>query len=246
MRDDLEQQEQRWGLALQSACFGVWDLDLRSQQVHYSPQWKALLGYGNSNEADSTTLWRSRVHPEDLQPMLKALGRHLAGTSPGYEMEFRLRAADGRYHWVLSRGRVVERDAQGQALRAVGTLTDLSDRHELEQTRLERDRAEAASRAASAFLSRISHELRTPLNAVLGFAQLLAKGLGKAPVEEQQRQVAQIEKAGWHLLRLIDELLDQGRQSGQIEAPLDAERPPVKPPQAAWESASRAPPPGVP
>lgn len=211
MRRDLQALEQRWGLALQSAGFGVWDLDVRSQTVHYSPQWKAMLGYEATDEPDSTATWRARVHPEDLQPMLESLSAHLAGRDPGYEMEFRLRAADGSYRWVLSRGRVVERDTQGQPLRAVGTLTDLTDRREAERLRIERDRAEAASNAKSEFLARMSHELRTPLNAVLGFAQLLSSRIGLAPPDEQRRHAAHIEQAGWQLLQMIDDVLDLSR-----------------------------------
>lgn len=216
MQRALQELEQRWGLALQSAGFGVWDLDITSQTVRYSPQWKAMLGYGSSDEPDSTAVWRSRVHPDDLQPMLDALNSHLDGSVPTYEMEFRLRAADGRYRWVLSRGRVVERDAQGRATRAVGTLTDLTDRHEAERLRLERDRAEATARAKTDFLARMSHELRTPLNAVLGFAQLLSQRIGSPDLDEQRQYVGHIEQAGWHLLKLINDVLDLSRiESGE-------------------------------
>jgi PAS domain S-box-containing protein len=207
MRQALEALEKRWGLAVQSASFGVWDLNVPAGTVHYPPQWKALLGYDAPDVADTTATWRSRVHPDDLQPMLDALNGHLSGRNASYAAEFRLRAADGRYRWVLSRGRVVERDAAGQALRAIGTLTDLTERRELEQLRLERDRAEATSRAKTEFLARMSHELRTPLNAVLGFAQLLARR--SAPSDNEQRSYAKhIEDAGWQLLTLVDTVLD--------------------------------------
>jgi PAS domain S-box-containing protein len=214
MRDDLQQLEQRWGLALQSAGFGVWDLDVRRQRVSYSPQWKAMLGYADADGVDATGVWRGRVHPDDLQPMADALNAHLTGRAAAYAHEFRLRAADGSYRWVLSRGRVVERDANGAAVRAVGTLTDLTDRREAERMRVERDRAEAASRAKSEFLARMSHELRTPLNAVLGFAQLMSQRLGQAGVEEQRQQLAEVERAGWHLLQMVDDVLDQARIEG--------------------------------
>jgi PAS domain S-box-containing protein len=218
MRGDLQELEQRWALAVQSAGFGVWDLDVANQQVHYSPQWKAMLGYAAIDEADSTATWRSRVHPDDLQPMLTALTGHLAGTQTAYEIEFRLRAADGGYRWVLSRGQVVERDGDGRALRAIGTLTDLTDRHEAEVLRAERDRAEAASQAKTEFLARMSHELRTPLNAVLGFAQLLQQRSGSAGAAEQRRYAAHIEQAGWGLLRLIDNVLDLSRiETGRLD-----------------------------
>jgi PAS domain S-box-containing protein len=211
MRHDLMILEQRWGMALQTAGFGVWDLDTQRDEVHYSPEWKAMLVYEASDAPHSTATWRSRVHPDDLQPMLDALLAHLDGRRAMYEHEFRLRAADGWYRWVMSRGRVVERDARGRALRMIGTLTDISDRRQAEALRQARDRAEAANRAKTEFLARMSHELRTPLNAVLGFAQLLAQRLGGPGLDEQRRHVDHIEKAGWQLLNLIDDVLDLQR-----------------------------------
>jgi PAS domain S-box-containing protein len=216
MQRALQELEQRWGLALQNAGFGVWDLDIPHQTVRYSPQWKTMLGYTGNDEPDSTAVWRGRVHPDDLQPMLDALHSHFDGRAPTYEMEFRLRAADGRYRWVLSRGQVVERDAEGHATRAVGTLTDLTDRREAERLRLERDRAEATARAKTDFLARMSHELRTPLNAVLGFAQLLSQRIGSPDLDEQRQYVGHIEQAGWHLLKLINDVLELSRiESGE-------------------------------
>jgi PAS domain S-box-containing protein len=218
MHLDLKTLEQRWGMALQSASFGVWDLDPRRRLVYYSPEWKRMLGYEASEEFDSTELWRQRVHPDDLAGMLAALTEHLSGRLGAYEHEFRLRAADGSYRWVLSRGRVVERDEHAEPVRMVGTLTDLTDRKEAESLRAARDRAEAANRAKTEFLSRMSHELRTPLNAVLGFAQLLGSKLGQAGVEEQRRHVAHIEQAGWHLLSIINDVMDLSRiESGQLD-----------------------------
>ncbi|HEY0857131.1 MAG TPA: PAS domain-containing sensor histidine kinase [Albitalea sp.] len=218
MRNELKILEQRWGLALQSAAFGVWDLDPVNERVLYSPEWKAMLGYGRADEHDSTAVWRSRVHPDDLQPMLDALRAYLEGRASSYEAEFRLRAADGSYRYVLSRGRIVKRDEQDRPLRMIGTLTDLTDRREAEALRLARDRAEAAHRAKAEFLSRMSHELRTPLNAVLGFAQLLSQRLGRADAEEQRRHIEHIEEAGWHLLSMIDDVLELSRvESGELQ-----------------------------
>jgi PAS domain S-box-containing protein len=217
MQNDLKALEQRWGLALQSASFGVWDLDPQAHVVHYSPEWKTMLGYGPDDASDPTAVWRSRVHPEDLDGMRARLDAHLSGQAEAYACEFRLRAADGRYRWVLSRGRVVARDGEGRALRVVGTLTDITDRRELEAVRAERDRAEAANRAKTEFLSRMSHELRTPLNAVLGFAQLLQQRLGSDDLDAQRRYLGHIEQAGWHLLAMINDVLDLARvESGQL------------------------------
>jgi PAS domain-containing protein len=122
------QEEERWHLALQDGTFGIWDLSPRIETVQYSPQWKARLGFGQIHSPDSTSFWRSRVHPDDFNPMLRALRLHLDGYTATYNMRFRLRAGNFRYVEVRSRGRVVERDARGDAVRMVGTMVDLTQR----------------------------------------------------------------------------------------------------------------------
>ncbi len=216
--DDWMRFGNRWGLAMEGADFGVWDLEPATGQVHFSPQWKRRLGYDPGAGPDSTSTWRGRVYPDDLAPMLEAQHAHLEGRMPWYEMEFRLRCAQGSYRWVLSRGRVAERDRAGVALRMVGTMTDVTHRREAELLRLERDRAEAAARARTEFLSRMSHELRTPLNAVLGFSQLLASSEGPLDEETQRLYAGYIEKSGWQLLRMIESMLGQS-PSGKAPVP---------------------------
>ena len=125
---NLTAEEERWRDALQRAVFGVWDLNPRNEVVRYSPQWKARLGFPRIDSPDSTSFWRSRVHPDDFNPMLRALQLHLDGYTDTYQMQFRLRAGNYRYLTVLSRGRVVERDQRGDALRMIGTMVDLTRR----------------------------------------------------------------------------------------------------------------------
>jgi PAS domain S-box-containing protein len=199
-------EEERWRLGLESALFAVWDLDPRAELVHYSPQWKAAFGFGNADAPDSTSFWRSRVHPDDLAPMLSALQAHLDGFSPAYEMQFRLRNGAGHYRAVLSRGRVVERNARGDAVRMVGTMTELA-------------RPQPALPAADAERSSLlSHELRTPLHAILGFSQLLSRSLAPVASDDQRRQLALIEQAGWRLLSLVDDLLERAVRDTKDES----------------------------
>jgi hypothetical protein len=120
--------ERRWLEAVENARFGIWDLDPRLETVHYSPQWKMHLGFPRIHAADSTSFWRCRVHPEDVDTMLGALRAHLDGHSASYTMRFRLRSNGSGYRTMLSRGRVVERDGQGQPLRVLGTMVDLTPR----------------------------------------------------------------------------------------------------------------------
>lgn len=110
----------------QEPVWTQWALAPGEEQVRYAPAWKAHLGYDPVDELDSTRTWRSRVHPDDLVPMLGALRAHLDGWSTRYDTAFRLRDAHGHYRRVASRGRVVARDGRGAPLRMVGSMRDLS------------------------------------------------------------------------------------------------------------------------
>lgn len=124
----LDTEELRWRTAVEQGRFGVWDLNPLLDTVRYSPRWMVHLGFAGIEVADSTSFWRCRVHPDDLAPMLKAMRSHLDGFRASYEAKFRLRSNGSGYRLMLSRGLVVERDAQGQAVRMVGAMVDLTDR----------------------------------------------------------------------------------------------------------------------
>lgn len=121
-------EEHRWLQALENASFGLWDLDPRRESVHYSPSWKARLGFPRIHAPDSTAFWRCRVHPDDFGPMLGSLRSHLDGHADSYLMRFRLRSNGSGYRTMLSRGRVVSRDERGHATRMVGTMVDVTGR----------------------------------------------------------------------------------------------------------------------
>jgi len=118
----------RWQQAIEAGDLGIWDLRPELETVHYSPQWKQRLGFPDPQRADSTHFWRCRVHPADLEPMLAAMRAHAQGAQPGYEASFRLRSNGSGYRLMHSRGRIIERGADGRALRMVGTMIDLTDR----------------------------------------------------------------------------------------------------------------------
>jgi len=126
---DMQQPaELRWRLAIEAGALGIWDLRPEFETVHHSPQWKQRLGFPEPFVADSTHFWRCRVHPDDLESMLEAMRAHARGAQPSYEARFRLRSNGSGYRLLHSRGRVIERDDHGRALRIVGTMLDLTDR----------------------------------------------------------------------------------------------------------------------
>jgi len=212
----LRDNEQRWKLALESAGDGVWDVDLVNHHVSVSPRLLQMYGLTESDHAGVVDSLDRITHPDDRAGMARDRDAHWRNEAPAYVNEHRMRHADGHWIWVLSRGMVIARDAQGRPLRMIGTHADISERREAEQLRRERDQHAAAKAAQSAFLSRVSHELRTPLNAIIGFAQLLEHdGLAD---ERHRRWVHTLLSSGQHLLALVNDLLDlSSAQTGQLQ-----------------------------
>lgn len=123
----LEESESRWNFALESAGQGVWDHDYHRRDTFYSPMWAKMLGYEPEEVSTEADAWLALVHPHDLPRLLDQEKRHLAGRSEQFECEFRMRHKDGRWLWILDRGKVIARDASGRPLRMIGTHTDITE-----------------------------------------------------------------------------------------------------------------------
>ncbi len=156
------------------------------------------------------------VHSDDAAAIRGMRRELLQGRVPGALEAIRLRGAAGQEMTVRVRASAL-RDASGELVRMVAVVEDITEHLRLEVSERALQRAEAANHAKSEFLSRMSHELRTPLNAMIGFAQLL--GLDRDPgLPPRQRDWAQqIQRAGWHLLEMINDTLDLARiESGSV------------------------------
>ncbi len=133
----LAESEQRHALAMQGANDGLWDWDVRRDRLYFSPRWKQMLGYTDPELGDARGEWLGRVHPDDRAALTQALDAHLTGASHHFEHEHRMQHRDGSYRWMLARGMAV-RDGSGNAIRVVGSQTDVTDRKKAEQ-RLQHD-----------------------------------------------------------------------------------------------------------
>ncbi len=128
----LLQSEQRWGLALEGGSFSVWDWDLQTGRVQFSKLGKRLFGFADDEIGDHIAEWEPRCHPDDKAQVLAATKDHLRDRTRKLDVEFRVRCKDGNWKWIRTRGLVVRRDAQGKALRMIGTHTDNSERRQRE------------------------------------------------------------------------------------------------------------------
>jgi diguanylate cyclase (GGDEF)-like protein/PAS domain S-box-containing protein len=111
-------------LATHGEIEGLWEWNLGSDTMYFSPRWRSMLGYGEADMGSSVDSWMARIHPEDSRRVLGEIRRRLSSERPNFEIEHRIRQADGAYRWVVLRGRALY-DAAGRPERVVGSQTDL-------------------------------------------------------------------------------------------------------------------------
>jgi two-component system cell cycle sensor histidine kinase/response regulator CckA len=125
--------QERLSLAMDGTDQGLWDWDIPADTIFFDERWTSILGYHRGEVMPSFDGWEALVHPEDLEQVATALGRHLSGETPVYSAEYRLRARNGTWRWVLDRGRVVARGDDGTPVRMIGTNMDVTDRRAAEE-----------------------------------------------------------------------------------------------------------------
>lgn len=128
---ELRQSEERYALAAQAANDGLWDWDLASGRIYFSPRWLSTLGLEAGQVGDRLEDWLAHVHPDERDSFRAALEAHLAGHTSSFEGEYRLRHRDGSWRAMLVRGLAV-RGAGGKATRIAGSQTDVTDRRQAE------------------------------------------------------------------------------------------------------------------
>ena len=214
----LRESEQRFRNILNHVPIGVIYTDLRGNVKLTNPRFCELTGY---SEPELLTLSLSDyTNPEDLAQDVELMAQLVRGEIPMYRRHKRFIAKHGATVWVQATVSLL-RDTNGKPRSIVGVVEDITEHLKLEQAERAREAAEASNRAKSEFLSRMSHELRTPLNAMLGFAQLLELDTRHPLAPAHQTWIAQIQQAGWHLLEMINDVLDLSRiESGNLRLQL--------------------------
>ncbi len=129
----LRMAEERWQLAVEGTNDGVWDWNVPTGVTYHDQRWSQMLGYEIGEVPDTIESWNNLVHPDDMPGCRAATEDHFARRTPLYHHEYRMRTKSGDWKWILDRGKVVNRDAQGRPLRMVGMHTDVTARKNLEQ-----------------------------------------------------------------------------------------------------------------
>jgi len=200
--------QRRLELVLESATESLWEYDMPNHRLRIRGGMGPRFGLPSGHLSDSE--FRRRIHPDDLPQALAQIERVSRGLQQRYEAEYRFADTQGRYHWLLSRGRVLEHDPDtGVAKILAGTHVDIDALKRVEEElRAATLQAQAASEAKGRLLSGISHELRTPLNAILGFAQLMRMDCDDESQSEAAEYLDEILLASRHLNQLLGEILE--------------------------------------
>ena len=129
----LRESEARWKFALEGSGAGVWDLNVRTGDIFFSKQWKALLGYEDHEIRNSLDEWKRLIHPDDAEGTFRQIELTHGENEDVCTAEFRMKRKDGKWAWILGLGKVVERDGEGRPLRVIGTHTDITERKNAEK-----------------------------------------------------------------------------------------------------------------
>jgi len=215
----LEMERNRLQLILDATRLGTWEWNPQTGVTIFNQRWANMFGWDVCELETNVESWSSRLHPEDYDSVWQAIKNHLDGITPFYESHHRIRHKDGHWVYVLDRGKIIERDSEGRAIRYTGAVTDMT-----EQKKAELDALKAAH-AKNVFLANMSHEIRTPLHGILGIASVLESTDLNS---HQQQLLGTIKDSGDYLLTTLNDVLDLTRaEEGQLKVTM-AEYSPTK------------------
>lgn len=208
----LKESESRLELALEASGDGWWDWNMLTDETSWSIQFYQMLGYEMEELPSSFQTWQSWTHPDDLPRMMALLEEHLQDQSIPYVFDYRTRTKSEQWKWISVMGKVVDCNDQGEPLRMVGMLHDISDRKQAEQelgrinTELVRSNQELGHFAYVA-----SHDLQEPLRKIRSFTELLAERYQGRLDETADRYIRYITDGAARMQGLIDDLLSYSR-----------------------------------
>jgi two-component system cell cycle sensor histidine kinase/response regulator CckA len=219
----LRESKEQLACAIEGSGVGLWDWDIEANEVVRNERWANMLGYALAELSPaSLDSWARLCHPDDLLGSDELVMRHLAGESPIYECEARMRHKDGHWVWVLDRGKVTERDGEGRPIRMTGTHLDITDRKHAEEERLALERRLQQSQkleSLGVLAGGIAHDFNNILTAVLGNADLALSELPPfGPAREYLLEITQASRRAAELCRQM--LAYSGRGHFVIE-PID-------------------------
>lgn len=211
--DELRASDERFKLAMEHSTYGLWDRDVSKGTIYYSPHFYEQLGYPREDKPIPLPRMLKYIHPDDHGKLFDLSRLH--SHSDTIDLELRHIKKDGSFIWMLSRGKVIERDDAGDPKRLIGVNLDITEHKNIQmELASARQVAEEANRNKSEFLERMSHEIRTPMNAIMGMTYL---ALDTELTPEQRSYLNDMDAAAKSLLHIIGDILDFSKiEAGEL------------------------------
>lgn len=209
--------EDRLKFAMKTSNEGIYDWDLKTNKIYFSPQYTQMLGYGFEEFGQSLEAVVQHVHKDDLDVVLSTVKQYLNDEIPEFSIEFRMYHKNKSIIWVNSRGEVVK-NYKNEPVRLIGVHRDITNQKNIEENLVETiGEVEQKSEAKASFLAHMSHEIRTPLTAITGIAEILQKQSSDFN-EKQQTLIKTLSSSSQSLKELINDILDFSKiDKGDIE-----------------------------
>jgi len=226
-KEKIGESEERFLLAMKASNDGLFDWNLETNEIYYSPGWKKMLGYEDHELPNDFSVWEKTTASDDVKKSWELQQMLITKQVDRFVLEFKMKHNDGHWVDILSRAEAIFNDS-GKAIRIVGTHTDITERklyiqeihklnEELEQRVTDRTaQLEAANKELEAFSYSVSHDLRTPLRALNGFSNILIEEYSSDLDDEGKRLLTIISQNATKMGHLIDDLLSFARL-GRIE-----------------------------
>jgi two-component system cell cycle sensor histidine kinase/response regulator CckA len=218
----LRKSEERLRLALKAANQGFYDLNVQTGEAEVSPEFAAMLGYDPAEFHETNDAWIERMHPEDRETVAAIYRDFIGGKISEYHVEVRQRTRSGDWKWILSLGKIVQRDARGEPLRMLGTYTDITERKrtEAEKEKLQEQLRQAQKMESVGRLAGgVAHDFNNMLSAILGHTELAMMGCD--PSDPIHADLKAIEKSALRSADLTRQLLAFARRQPVMPKVLD-------------------------
>ncbi|SFM19013.1 sensor histidine kinase [Methanolobus profundi] len=182
-------------LALEGADLGMWDWNLRTNEVMYNDRWGSMMGYDPEDIEQNIEEWKRLVHPDDLKVVNDTINKHLTGETPLFESEFRMKNHKDKWQWILARGKLTEWDKNNEPFRFTGTTMDLDERKRVEEE------LRHSNELKDLFTDIMRHDLLNPAGNVRGFTEILLE-MEEDP--EKTHILTILQKSSNKLIEMID------------------------------------------
>ncbi|WP_022666100.1 hybrid sensor histidine kinase/response regulator [Desulfospira joergensenii] len=220
--EELRESEERLQLVMEGSQLGYWDWDIQTGVVKRNRYWAEMLGYTLKEIEYTVKQWTDLHHPDDCAAAWKSIQDHLDGKTSVHRIEYRMRAKNGQYKWILDQARIVKNDDEGKPVRMTGTHTDITERkrEEKEREKLQAQLAQAQKMESIGRLAGgVAHDFNNMLSVILGHTEMALEYVG--PEQPIHADLQEIQKAAQHSADITRQLLAFARKQAVAPVVLD-------------------------